>query len=210
MAEKKVSKKKVPTPKVEKVEKPVKEKKVKVVIPKYELVSFSIKATIPTQMYGNMMPEIVIKAKTIEDAKAIAMPAIEEIYIKYCEKPRDGSTPAFMSKASVTAEERKVTPTTIAPVAPVAPAPAKLTPQGGTAPSVPVTPPAPAPVAPTAENTEDVAKTPAYEKAEKAISGAMSLDALNLIEDQIQKSVKLTAEEKPMLLTLVLKKRKEF
>jgi hypothetical protein len=43
-------------------------------------------------------------------------------------------------------------------------------------------------------------KTPAYTKAENAIKSAMSLDALNLIEDQIQKSVKLINEEKPLLL----------
>ncbi len=33
--------------------------------PKYELIAFEVTATIPTQMYGNIMPKISIKAKNI-------------------------------------------------------------------------------------------------------------------------------------------------
>lgn len=197
-------------PKVTKKEVVAKPQKIaKVVVPKYELVTFSVKATIPTQMYGNIMPEIVVKAKTIEEAKAIVMPAIESLYVEYAEKPRDGSSISFMSKANVTATEKKVN-VIPKPVAP-APAPEKK-------PEAPAQAPASAPVAPVKtpaqesadELADDLAKSPAYTKAENAIKNSMSLDALNMIEDQIQKSVKLTADEKPMLLTDVLKKRKEF
>lgn len=175
----------------------VKEKKV--VAPKYELVSFSVKATIPTQMYGNIMPEIMVKAKKIEDARAIVMPAIESLYVAYAEKNRDGSAVSFMSKANVTATEKVVPQGVLANTikAPVAPAPApvvKKTPAQESA----------------DELASDLAKSVAYTKAENAVKNSTSLDALNMIEDQIQKSVKLTAEEKPALLTDVLKKRKEF
>ena len=191
-------------PKPKKEVAPKAEKVKKVVVPKYELLTFSVKATIPTQMYGNIMPEIVIKAKTIEDARAVVLPAIESLYVAYCEKPRDGSVVSFMNKASVTSVEKKVevppatkpaTPAT-APVAPVAPKT--------------ITPATPAPAEDNFEADENAPKSPAYEKASGAIKNSMSLDALNLIEGQIQKSEKLSAEEKPMLLTEVLKKRKEF
>jgi len=174
-----------------------------------KLVSYTVRATIPTMMYGNIQPEITVEARTMEDAKLAVFPHIEELYQTYCEEPRDGRKPAFMSRASVTATERIVPQTPVAPAQKTAPVevPGKQT-----------TPPTPQAIAQAPEEpkteldafAEDLKKSPAYTKAEGAIKGAMSLDALNLIENQIQASVKLTKEEKPSLLTEVLKKRKEF
>jgi len=208
--------------KKEKAPKPVAVKIKKEVVPKYKLVTFGMKATIPTQMYGNIMPEIVIKAKNIEEAKAILMPAIESLYIAYCEKPRDGSSLPFMSRSSITVEEKKVEVPKPVVKAPVIEKEEKKegvlgstspTPKGPTGPTTP----SPTPKGPTGpeqsaqELADDLSnKSPAFIKARTAITGSTSLDALGLIEDQIQKSVKLTAEEKPILLTEVLKKRKTF
>lgn len=200
---KKEAVKKEKTAKVQKEAKPVKLAPVKKV--KYELLSFEISATIPTQMYGNICPKISVKAVTIEDAKSIVVPFIEELYSSYASEGPDGKKANFVNKAKVTVEEKfvdpKITNTPVAPVAPATSQPVKP------APSVAQTV---APSAPVQQDEDVTPKTQAFIKAENAIKSAMSLDALNLIEDQIQKSIKLTNEEKPLLLTDVLKKRKEL
>jgi len=99
----------------------------------------------------------------------------------------------------VTVEEKRVEPTTVAPVAP-------------TMPVVPATMPMEEVVA-EIKRTEVEQETPnsaSFIKAQKAIASSASLEALELIENQVHKSEKLTADEKPVLLTLVLKKRKEL
>jgi hypothetical protein len=150
-----------------------------------KLLTFTVGATIPTMTYGNILPSITVEARTIEEAKRAVMPVIEELYSTYAASV-DGKLPKFINKANVTVEEKKVD-----------------------------IKPTPAPVLPPTEKVEVSVQgvkpeTPAYVKAYFAINGAMSLEALNLIEDQIQKSVKLAPEDKPRLLTEVLKKRKEF
>lgn len=63
---------------------PVKEKKVKE--PKVEtpkLVSYTMKAVIPTGPYANIQPEIVVTAKTIEEASAMVMPYIDQLFTDY-------------------------------------------------------------------------------------------------------------------------------
>lgn len=181
--------------------------------PKYELVSFAVKATIPTQMYGNIMPEIVIKAKSIEEARAVLMPAIESLYSAYAERPRDGSSISFLSKASVSVEEKQVeVPKPVAKAPVIEKAEKKEGVLGGASTVSPTPKETPTAKAETAEELADALneRSPAFIKARTAITSSTSLDALGLIEDQIQKSVKLTAEDKPILLTEVLKKRKTF
>lgn len=182
--------------------------------PKYELVAFEIGAVVPTQMYGHISPKITVRTKTIEEARELVMPVIEELYLKYAEKPRDGSSLSFGSRANVTATERKVVPpSTPAPKAetPAAPKPASEPDPARTATPKP---PAPAPVKTAQEELDefanDLAKSTAFTKAENAIRDCSSLAALSLIEDQIQKSVKLTSDEKPPLFEAVLKRRKDF
>lgn len=197
--------------KKEVVKKDKKVKVPKVVAPKYELISFSITATIPVQAYGNLQPAIVLKTKTLEEAKEIAMPFMEDLFRAYAENPRDGSTATFMSKANVTVEEKRVTPTTVAPVAPTIPvAPATTEPAPETKQNPQAISATPAEVKKDEEVQPETQKSAPFVKAEKAIGSATSLEALELIENQIHKSEKLTADEKPVLLTLILKKRKEL
>lgn len=160
-----------------------------------ELISFSVRAVIPTMVFGNIQPEVIVKAKTIEDAQAFALPIIEALYEKYCETPRDGSSkPSFLSKASVMAVEKFVPQDSI---------------KGGDLNPERTKPTASTPVA-QKETEPEVAKTPAFEKGEKAISAATSIAALDMIETQIRASTKLTPHEKPPLYLILLKKKKEF
>lgn len=64
-----------------------------------------------------------------------------------------------------------------------------------------------APKEPVVTPTEDSAPVA---KAKKAISLAMTYDAIKIVEDQIMKSVKILPEEKPALYELTLKKAKEL
>lgn len=62
------------------------ESKIKKVIEKksrVELVSYTIKAVIPTGPYANIQPEINILASSLEEAKAFVLPHIDELYAKY-------------------------------------------------------------------------------------------------------------------------------
>ena len=161
----------------------------KVTAPKYELISFEVTAVIPTQSYGNINPKITVKTKTIEEAKAIVMPMIEEMYATYAEAPRDGSrVPAFISKSKVTVKEK------IVETKPVV---------TGTKDVVKLTPP-------TATKEDVTPVSEPFMKATNAVNGATSLQALEIIEEQVQKSTKLTEDEKPVVLTELLKKRKEL
>ncbi len=169
---------------------------------KIKLITYTVRATIPTMAYGNIMPEITVEARTMEDAKLAVFPHIEDLYETYCEEPREGRKPRFMSKASVTATE-KIVPQPAKPTQPDVKSTHPLNPTGPTGPT-------PAPATELDAFADDLKKSPAYSKAEGAVKGAMSKDALGLIEDQIQKSTKLSEEEKPLLLTEVLKRRKEF
>jgi hypothetical protein len=93
-----------------------KEKKIKVSKPqgeqkaKVELVSYSIKMTIPTAQFANIIPEIVVKAGTVEEAHDFIAPHMNKLWKEYdmiSERP-----------ATVT----KVAPAPVAPVeVPVAP-----------------------------------------------------------------------------------------
>jgi len=47
---------------------------------------FKITATIPTVQYGNIQPEYEVEAESFEEAEAIALPYIEKLWAKYCQK----------------------------------------------------------------------------------------------------------------------------
>lgn len=53
----------------------------KITTPK--LVTFTLKAVIPTGSYANIQPEFTVEAKTIEEARAVVEPHIEDMYRKY-------------------------------------------------------------------------------------------------------------------------------
>ncbi len=159
--------------------------------PKVGLISFRVSAVIPTQQYGNIQPSIEVMAGSIEDARAVVMPIIEDLYQTYAELPLNGKEPKFYGK--ITAETVNV----------AAPAPkekevAESSPSSTAASEVATSP------------TTVPSKSDAVLKAEKAIGLAMSIEATEAIQSQIEKSVKIEASDKPALYTLVLKKRKEL
>lgn len=209
VAKKSVAKKEVvknPEQKKVKAEKAPKVKKSKV-----ELVSFSVTAVIPTMQYGNIQPRIEVKAETIEEARALIMPVIENFYAIYSEKP-------VKFHPVVTEVERvvdmKVAPTpTAVPVAQPAPAPVTATvAQPASTPVVPA-PAASAPVTPEEPKTtyqpdpSDDARFVPFKKAEKAINLATSHAALEVIENQIKDSVKINPADKPALFSLLTEKK---
>jgi hypothetical protein len=51
--------------------------------PKVELVSYSIKMTIPTGQYANIIPEIVVKAGTVEQAHDFIAPHFNKLWKEY-------------------------------------------------------------------------------------------------------------------------------
>ena len=192
--------KKVVAPKVAKKvlakKKPVAKKKSsakKVVVQKkVEMISYAIKMVIPTGAYANIQPEIVVKAGDMETAHAFIAPHINKLWKEY-----------YM------VSERVNQPAPVAPKVDTTPKPAPKTAE--TAPEAPklpvdennkvnvatVVPPAPA-------------SAVALDKASKAISSCMSLEALNLISTQVEKSVKLTDDNKVVLRALVVEKTKDF
>jgi alcohol dehydrogenase class IV len=144
-----------------------------------KLISYSIKAVIPTGMYANIQPEIIVSAGSISEAESVVLPYIDNLFEKYQEDSRDGKMAKFLAKTPI---KSSVTSTEIPP---------KISPVTGTQQVV----------NPVSE---------AFAKAKKAIDSAMSIEAIQLIEEQIHKSTKLTADEKPVLLTQILLKRKEL
>lgn len=214
MATKKVAKK-VAAPKPAKVAKAVKKNKPLPLptsqegswTPPVVLTSFSVTAIIPTQQYGNIQPTIAVTASSIEEARAFVMPVIEDLYRTYGETPLNGKELKFLGK--VTETTRVITsapnsagtdtPVNVPQMAPVAPKTAsgpteeQIAQQAQSQPEAPVKP-----------------KSEAVAKAEKKISLAMSAEAAEFIQDQIENSVKIAPEDKPDLITLVLNKRNEF
>jgi hypothetical protein len=177
--------------------KPNKEKKVINRENKPEFVQIVVRAVIPTQQYGNIQPEVTVKGGTFEQARDFAMPMIEQLYQHYAEIPVNGVVPKFFNKASVTAVEKKVdVPATVAPAVST---PASSLPGYN-----------PDKLGFDKKEEPKIVKNEAYLKAENAIGSAHSSEALDLIEEQIQKSVKISPDDKPLLLTILLKKKKDL
>ena len=163
-------------------EKAVKEKK-----PKVELVTYTIRATIPTGAYSNICPEVTVKAESLEVAERAVMPHIERLFAKY----RDGSGQSKEIREEVV---QPVYPP-LAPVnTPVQNNPTNIvqsTPIG----SVPLTSEAPKPIL-----------AAPYQKAQQAVNSCTSLEALTLIRAQVEKSEKLVDGEKSNLRSLIAAK----
>ena len=162
----------------EKVVKPKKTNKVKT--PKVKLISYTVKAIIPTGAYANIQPEVVVQAETLEQAERAVMPHIEALFAKY----REGVP---MVKTEV------VTPAT-------GPQENYRYDGKGKESELVKTTPSQTAVAPA------VAMSEPFNRAKRAIETATSLNALNMINDQISKSVKLIDSEKVELLKLVATK----
>jgi hypothetical protein len=168
--------------------------------PTVEMVSYSIKMVIPTGAYANIQPEIIVKSKSIEDAHNFIAPHMNKLWKEY-----------FL------VNERRPEP----PKAPVNTVNIGVSTSSTTA-SVVVPPPAPMTAEEIAKATggevldenSKVAPSPessvALIKATQAIESCVSLEALELIQNQVNKSVKLTHEDKESLMPLLEKKSIEL
>lgn len=167
-----------------------------------KLISYSIKAVIPTGPYANIQPEIVISANSIEDASAFVLPHLDELFEKYLnisERP----------KPKVTVKE--VLAPVVNPVVTALNPVKKVVVETFTKPldieelkKVNVTPVevTPAPTYPDPSSPMG--------KAKSAVESCKSLEALDLIAARIQESVKLDAIDKTDLDVIVKAKRVEL
>lgn len=162
--------------------------------PKFKLVSYTMKAVIPTGQYANIQPEITVEAKTIEQAERAVMPYIETLFARY----RDGGVKPIEPVRPVVAP--------VAPKAPVAAAPVaqapKAAPAPAEAPKAPVAPAAAAPAPVPAPVASAIVLTVPFTRAKGAIDSCTSLAALKLVSDQVDKSTKLVDAEKVELRKL--------
>lgn len=153
----------------------------KVKTPKVKLVTYTVKAIIPTGAYANIQPEIVVQAETLEQAERAVMPHIEALFAKY----REGVP---------------YTPVTITPI-PTGPMTPKVYVGDDTSTTTTSSTTAVAP---------EIIFTVPFIRAKSAIDNCASIEALGLIENQIKISPKLVESEKPELLKLVAVKLQEL
>ncbi len=161
--------------------------------PKFKLISYSMKATIPVGQYANICPEITVQAVSMEAAERAVMPYIETLFAKY----RDGGV-------------KPIEPVVTRPVAPAAPI-ASVAPKP-VAPVAPVVPKAvaPAPVAPVTAQSPIIPLTVPFNRAKGAIESCMSHEAIKLVADQVEKSTKLIDAEKVELRKFVIIKSNDI
>lgn len=131
-------------------------------VDKVELVSYSIKMTIPTAAYANIQPEIIVKASTIEQAHDYIAPHMNRLWKEYY----------MISERPINTDPQQATEPVVVPPAPV--------------------------------------EAVAFNKALNALSNCKSTEALDLIINQIKKSVKLSDSEKDKLLAISADKIKEL
>lgn len=182
---KKIEAKKVPA----KIKSPVK----KVKVPKFKLITYTIKAVIPTGMYANIQPEVTVQAESIEVAERAVMPHIEALFAKY----REGGSPVATPQPA-----KPVAPAVASPVTVSAdvPTPMPVVKSGKVDSKIPKAPETVIVVAPAPPT---IIMTVPFTRAKGAIDSCMSKDALKLVADQIEKSVKLIPNEKNELNGLI-------
>ena len=154
---------------------------------KPQILSYAIKMVIPTVQYGNIQPEIIVKANSVDEAHDFIVPHMNKLWKEYylVDGRRPTPTPA---PAPVITPVNNGTTTTTAPPAPVV----------TTYTTVPTPEKQPPP------------SSVAFVKATQAINSCMSAEALQLIIDQVYVSVKLTDEDKINLSPLLEEKLKEL
>jgi len=156
---------------------------------KVELISYGVKMIIPIDDYANIQPEIVVKADRVETAHDYIAPHMNKLWKEYYLVGQRRPEPEPVAKPEP------------APVPEPQPEPAPVQTQ--------------TPVAPEEVVKPEVANQPpdsnvALIKATQAIESCLSLEAFDLINDQVEKSVKLTAEDKTTLGPVLEKKYNEL
>jgi len=178
-----------------KVAKPIKKKVVKqkkkiVTKQKVTMISYEIKMVIPTGQYANIQPEIVVKSGSMEDAHSYIAPHMNKLWKEY-----------------YLINERRPEPTPPAPSPVVTPAPV-VTPEP--TPAEQVAEVFDGKVVGTVPDVQPPVSSVALLKATQALDSCLSIDAFDLINDQIIKSVKLTDQDKLELMPLLENKLKEL
>lgn len=160
----------------------------KVKTSKFKLLTYTMKAIIPTGMYANLQPEITVQAETIEHAERAVMPYIEALFAKY----REGGTPIATPQPAkpVTVQQAPRTETVKQPVSEKPPKIETKIEIGSNPPTIIFTVP--------------------YTRAKTAIDSCTSIEALKLVVDQVKKSVKITNPERLELVIMAEKKMANF
>ena len=152
--------------------------------PKFKLVSYTLKATIPTGQYANIQPEITVEAESIEAAERAVMPYIESMFAKY----RDGG----VRRIEPAQPDKNQQVVKMVPIAD----------HIGRNDRAAVDVPTPEP--------DSINLTVPYNRAKSAVESCTSVDALKLVSEQIEKSTKLIDTEKVDLKKLVTTKFNEL
>ena len=183
-------------PKVKTIEEAIKDgtieivKKEKVVVPKVKLLTYTLKAVIPTGAYANVQPELTVQSNSLEEANAYLAPHLEKLhkdYFMYLERPK------------VINVEKKTEPVNTSVI-----------PESRKSPFVTPSKEQPANDCTIDELgdylTNDVSAceymSEPYRKAKDAISACKNMEALKMIGGKIEKSVKLNEGEKRALLSI--------
>jgi len=168
--------------------KPKAKKETKPKAPIVELVSYSIKMTIPTGQYANVQPEIIVKAGNVKDAHDYIAPHMNKLWKEYY--LINERRPEIHIEAPAPVVEVK-------PVVENKPDPA-------------VRPDIVSETQPVVEVPPSPDSSVAFKKATQAINSCLSVDAYNLIVDQLGISTKLTKEDKDKLVILAQAKFDEI
>jgi hypothetical protein len=159
-----------------------------------KLISYTMKAVIPTGPYANIQPEITIQASSLQEAQDYIVPHLDGLYEKYLNisdrpKPRVTVTEHVPPVAKPVEVPKAVTPgVTILPGGKMPPNVEELQAQSQVQ----------APKQEVAQVTEEE-MTP-FKKAILAIESCKSIEALNIIEHRIQISDKLQDEMSKLAL----------
>jgi len=193
-----------------------------------KLISYAIKAVIPTGPYANIQPEIHVNAGTIEEAAAFVIPHLDELFEKYLnisERPKPRVTVKEtlppVTKPVEVPKEVLTTLTTDTPEVKVKEetfTPGVTINEGGKLPptieELQATAQATAQATVQAPVQEEQPVYPPIDspmgKAKLAVESCKSIEALNLINVRIQESVKLDALDKADLTVIVNEKRKQL
>lgn len=171
--------------------------------PKFKLISYTLKAVIPTGMYANIQPEVTVQARTIQEAERAVMPYIEALFAKYRSDTQVVVTPSTPVRPAPSQAPAQAQKPVEAPKATVA------QPTAQAKPTAEVKAPE-APAKPVETTSAPIELSVPFQRAEAAVKSCTSKEALKLVTDQITKSVKLTQEEKNTLIMLATDKSKEF
>ena len=146
-------------------------------VKKPEIISYSIRMVIPTVAYGNIQPEIVVKANSLEEAHDFIVPHMNKLWKEYYLV--DGKRPAATPKVTLTKPKDSMEK-----------------------------------VIPTLEEMKSDKSSPissvALVKATQAINSCRSMEAYELIVNQVRISVKLTDEDKQSLRPILKDKYLEL